>query len=73
MASVAIVTTEHDEAGPGPAKLPQEPRSFARKYLVICKVVGDRRLGLPRFLGYCIMRFLGFCVGRVLGYCAEYA
>jgi hypothetical protein len=31
MASVAIVTTEHDEARSGPAKPPQQPGYFSTK------------------------------------------
>ena len=40
MASVAFVRTEHDEAGPSPAKLPQVPGYFlAQKHLAISHVV----------------------------------
>ncbi len=41
MASVAFVTIEHDEAGPGPAKLPQGPGYFfAHNHLVVSQVDG---------------------------------
>jgi hypothetical protein len=49
MASVAFVTTEHDEAGPSPAKLPQPPGYFFAHDEVIGQVVGTgRQLKLTR-------------------------
>src|ERR1700742_4291633 len=80
MASVAFVTTEHDEARPSPAKLPQVSGLFPG-----CRppdnnqVVGrlwPRYGQLPVAVAMSIagsrvglLRFLGFGVMRFLGFC----